>query len=167
MGQGRHVQDKRIDYWWGSLPLTTPFLLKGWWDMPFIVVLFPRPWGRIWSSFAHTISVIRADEPWLICVFLLDLIPVEESALPIDSRWKEDTPLVLRRPISNAVLRLVLHVEHSPWKSPTFLGSHFFSGRNSSFVKASCSVYVPMELEGAWPLVSVVRYTMHCVACKV
>jgi hypothetical protein len=37
--------------------------------------------------FVHTHgTAVRADGPQLICVFLLDLIPGEETTLPIDSR---------------------------------------------------------------------------------
>jgi hypothetical protein len=88
--KGGHKQDKRIDHWWVSLPLIVSCHL-GWLVryVPFIVVLFHRPWRLIWSSFAHTIPAIRSDEPQLMCVFLLDLISVEERALPIDSRWEE------------------------------------------------------------------------------
>jgi hypothetical protein len=56
---------------------------------PFILALLHRPWRRILSTFAHTLPAIRADEPQWICVFLFDLIPGEERALPIDSRWEE------------------------------------------------------------------------------
>jgi hypothetical protein len=35
---------------------------------PFIIVLFHGPRYRIWSSFAHTIFILRTDTPQLICV---------------------------------------------------------------------------------------------------
>ncbi|SAM04391.1 hypothetical protein [Absidia glauca] len=55
---------------------------------------------------AHTLPAIRADEPQLICVFLLDLIPGEERVLLI--------PMRRARPFLCLAGRFYLHFELSP-----------------------------------------------------
>jgi hypothetical protein len=59
VGQGRHVQDKKIDLWWGNLPLIASFRLEGWWDMRFLVGPDTRrretlPMDSRWEEYDHS-----------------------------------------------------------------------------------------------------------------
>lgn len=61
-----------------------------------IVVLFPGPWCRISSSFTLMISAIQANQSQLISVFLLDLIPAEESTLADRFSMRRVRPFLCR-----------------------------------------------------------------------
>ncbi|SAM02115.1 hypothetical protein [Absidia glauca] len=80
---------------WGSLPLRYA---------PFIVMLFHRPWRRIWS----TLPAIRADEPQLICVFLVG--PDTKRRGGLTDRF----PMRKVRPFLYLAGRFYLHFELSP-----------------------------------------------------
>jgi hypothetical protein len=63
--------------------------LEGCWSMRRLSLCCSIGLDVVFDPYSHTLPAIRADEPQLICVFLLDLIPGEERALPIDSRWEK------------------------------------------------------------------------------
>jgi hypothetical protein len=130
---------------WKSLPLIAPILGRLVRYAPFIVVLFHRPWRRIWSTFAHALPAIRVGEPQLMCVFLLYLISGEERAL---------FPMRKVRPFLCLAGRFYLYFELSP--SYARVSSQGLSPAISVLIV--CKIqhtqisFVPVVLSVAFPL---------------